>query len=62
MRYSREYKLMRLCHIDPFAEADDNNIDGKESQNYIHIRIQRAYNLPEPARICIMALPSMRNN
>ncbi|MCJ1405897.1 Eukaryotic translation initiation factor eIF-1 [Xylographa trunciseda] len=27
--------------VDPFAEADDNNIDGKESQNYIHIRIQQ---------------------
>ena len=49
--YHRNHKLMRPYRIDPFAEADDNNIDGKESQNYIHIRIQRAYNLTDSARI-----------
>ncbi|MCJ1421738.1 Eukaryotic translation initiation factor eIF-1 [Xylographa parallela] len=33
--------LVAIGNGDPFAEADDNNIDGKESQNYIHIRIQQ---------------------
>ena len=30
------------CDTDPFAEADaDTGGDAKQSQNYIHIRIQR---------------------
>ncbi|MCJ1474287.1 Eukaryotic translation initiation factor eIF-1 [Lambiella insularis] len=33
--------IENLKTFDPFAEADDNNIDGKESQNYLHIRIQQ---------------------
>ena len=43
---------MRPYRVDPFAEADDNNIDGKESQNYIHIRIQRTCNLAGPTQFC----------
>jgi hypothetical protein len=33
----------RLTHTlaDPFAEADEDTGDVKQSQNYIHIRIQR---------------------
>ena len=27
--------------LDPFAEADDDTGEAKQSQNYIHIRIQR---------------------
>lgn len=31
-----------LCdHVDPFAEADEDTGETKQSQNYIHIRIQR---------------------
>jgi hypothetical protein len=30
-------------HIDPFAEADEDTGETKQSQNYIHIRIQREY-------------------
>ncbi len=33
--------------IDPFAEADEDTGETKQSQNYIHIRIQRMY-LPYP--------------
>lgn len=29
------------CFLDPFAEVDDDTGDTKQSQNYIHIRIQR---------------------
>ena len=30
------------CHLtDPFAEADDDTGEAKQSQNYIHIRIQQ---------------------
>jgi hypothetical protein len=32
-------------HIDPFAEADEDTGETKQSQNYIHIRIQRKYTL-----------------
>ena len=28
---------------DPFAEADEDTGETKQSQNYIHIRIQRVY-------------------
>jgi hypothetical protein len=28
---------------DPFAEADEDTGETKQSQNYIHIRIQRTY-------------------
>jgi hypothetical protein len=27
--------------LDPFAEADEDTGEAKQSQNYIHIRIQR---------------------
>jgi hypothetical protein len=30
-------------HTDPFAEADEDTGETKQSQNYIHIRIQREY-------------------
>ena len=30
-----------LCSLDPFAEADEDTGETKQSQNYIHIRIQR---------------------
>lgn len=29
------------CILDPFAEADEDTGETKQSQNYIHIRIQR---------------------
>jgi hypothetical protein len=31
------------CHTDPFAEADEDTGETKQSQNYIHIRIQREF-------------------
>jgi translation initiation factor 1 (eIF-1/SUI1) len=31
---------------DPFAEADEDTGEAKQSQNYIHIRIQRTLSLP----------------
>lgn len=31
--------------IDPFAEADEDTGETKQSQNYIHIRIQRTFTL-----------------
>lgn len=31
----------RACDTDPFAEADEGEGETKQSQNYIHIRIQR---------------------
>ena len=30
---------------DPFAEAEENTGENKQSQNYIHIRIQRPFNI-----------------
>lgn len=33
---------------DPFAEADEDTGETKQSQNYIHIRIQRTYLPPTP--------------
>jgi len=36
--------LADLCpSLDPFAEADEDTGETKQSQNYIHIRIQRMY-------------------
>lgn len=32
-------------YTDPFAEADEGPGETKQSQNYIHIRIQREYNI-----------------
>ncbi len=32
-----------LTSIDPFAEADEDTGETKQSQNYIHIRIQRTF-------------------
>ena len=29
--------------LDPFAEADEDTGETKQSQNYIHIRIQRTF-------------------
>jgi hypothetical protein len=34
------------CHTDPFAEADEDTGETKQSQNYIHIRIQREFTFP----------------
>ena len=31
---------LRIC-VDPFAEADEDTGETRQSQNYIHIRIQR---------------------
>jgi hypothetical protein len=31
--------------VDPFAEADEDTGETKQSQNYIHIRIQRRFYL-----------------
>ena len=33
--------IQNLKTFDPFAEADDDPGETKQSQNYIHIRIQR---------------------
>ena len=33
--------LTRFEQTDPFAEADEDTGEAKQSQNYIHIRIQR---------------------
>lgn len=33
--------LMDAWLLDPFAEADEDTGETKQSQNYIHIRIQR---------------------
>lgn len=33
---------------DPFAEADEDTGETKQSQNYIHIRIQRTFYTPLP--------------
>jgi hypothetical protein len=49
------YRRQFLSHItlanipgytDPFAEADEDTGETKQSQNYIHIRIQREFTLP----------------
>ena len=37
---------------DPFAEADEDTGETKQSQNYIHIRIQRA-SLPLQSYTCL---------
>ncbi|CAD6592721.1 MAG: Eukaryotic translation initiation factor eIF-1 [Alectoria sarmentosa] len=34
---------------DPFAEADEDTGETKQSQNYIHIRIQRTFDLVQSA-------------
>ena len=34
-------RLTRALDTDPFAEADEDTGETKQSQNYIHIRIQR---------------------
>ena len=31
--------------LDPFAEADEDTGETKQSQNYIHIRIQRMFSV-----------------
>jgi hypothetical protein len=36
-------RLTFLCSTDPFAEADEDTGETKQSQNYIHIRIQRKF-------------------
>ena len=36
-----------LTSTDPFAEADEDTGETKQSQNYIHIRIQRTIDLKE---------------
>ena len=36
-----------LTFADPFAEADEDTGETKQSQNYIHIRIQRMVNPPK---------------
>jgi hypothetical protein len=33
--------MLYFCLTDPFAEADEDTGETKQSQNYIHIRIQR---------------------
>ena len=35
-----------LTSTDPFAEADEDTGETKQSQNYIHIRIQRTFETP----------------
>lgn len=36
--------------LDPFAEADEDTGETKQTQNYIHIRIQRMYTPLDPSR------------
>lgn len=38
---AREQLADIVCSSDPFAEADEDTGETKQSQNYIHIRIQR---------------------
>ena len=38
-----------LTSTDPFAEADEDTGETKQSQNYIHIRIQRTFDLVQSA-------------
>ena len=35
------YFVTNLASLDPFAEADEDTGETRQSQNYIHIRIQR---------------------
>jgi len=42
---------------DPFAEADEDTGETKQSQNYIHIRIQRTYPLFSAAQPISPPLP-----
>jgi hypothetical protein len=44
---------------DPFAEADEDTGETKQSQNYIHIRIQRTYLLFSAAQPIIPLLPRL---
>jgi hypothetical protein len=48
------------CYTDPFAEADEDTGETKQSQNYIHIRIQRESAFPTPD-LERTARPRMRN-
>lgn len=49
--------LIVLRLPDPFAEADEDTGETKQSQNYIHIRIQRtsapiaSYSVPSVSRL-----------
>jgi len=47
---------------DPFAEADEDTGETKQSQNYIHIRIQRTLPLPIPNHILNSPPRSRANN
>jgi len=46
-----------LKSFDPFAEADEGEGGDKQSQNYIHIRIQREFSPTRPPSN-LAALPS----
>ena len=37
--------IQNLRNFDPFAEADDDPGETKQSQNYVHIRIQQRVRL-----------------
>lgn len=44
--------MLNLIRLDPFAEADEDTGETKQSQNYIHIRIQRELSLNYPLYSC----------
>lgn len=52
-----------MTAIDPFAEADEDNPAGevKQTQNYIHIRIQRTFILHTIRGVCWRSCPSCRS-
>lgn len=46
--------IQNLKNFDPFAEADDDPGESKQSQNYIHIRIQQ--------RVCLILTLCLRTS
>ncbi|KAJ5377750.1 uncharacterized protein N7496_005159 [Penicillium cataractarum] len=45
--------IENLKTFDPFAEADEDTGETKQSQNYIHIRIQRMSHNPTPRSLIV---------
>jgi hypothetical protein len=48
--------IENLKSVDPFAEADDDGGPGdtKQSQNYVHIRIQRTCTFGRPRLVSVL--------
>jgi hypothetical protein len=45
--------MLSFYLTDPFAEADEDAGETKQSQNYIHIRIQRMSHNPTPRSLIV---------